>query len=222
MKAIQSEFPNIRILAFFWCSLFDNIVDIIDSSERMERLSKHHYGLLPAFLNGMLDAASEGVVIVDGNEPAYYYREAEQYFRAYHLMKQRALSLIAPENRQKYALQVQAGFALYMDLCFGLVPFEYAWGRIGHFLKPDERARWFEHNVYHALLTTDEYVWCYSERLDWWGTQEKAEWHKFVPQGAIEALKSAREKIEQGKPLGFSIREMLTQGQRRMEEAKGK
>ncbi len=222
IKAIQSEFPNIRILTFFWCSLFGDIVDITDPNERMERLSKHHYGLLPAFLNGMLDAANEQVIIVDGNEPAYYYRDPEQYFRAYHLMKQRALSLIAPENRRKYTSQVQAGFALYMDLYFGLVPFEYEWGRIGHFLKPEERTRWFEHNAYYALLTTDEYVWCYSERLDWWGTQEKAQWHKFIPQGAIEALKSARSKIEQGKPLGFSVREMLAEAQKRMEETKGK
>ncbi len=220
MKALQSEFPNLRLLTFFWGSLFGDIVDIPDPQERMERLSKHGYGLLPAFLNGMLDALNEQVIIVDGNEPAYYYREPEQYFRAYHLMKQRALSLIAPENRRKYALQVQAGFALYMDLYFGLVPFEIAWGRIGHFLSPEERARWFEHNAYYALLTTDEYVWCYSERMDWWGTQEKAAWHKFVPPFAAEALQSARSKVEQGRALGFSIREMLQEAQKRMEAAK--
>lgn len=222
MKALQKEFPNIRLLTFFWCSLFSDIVDIPDPKERMERLSRHHYGLLPAFLNGMLDAATGQVVIIDGNEPAYYYRESEQYFRAYHLMKQRALSLIAPENRRKYALQVQAGFALYPDLYFGLVPFEYAWGRIGHFLKPEERARWFEHNAYYALLTSDEYVWCYSERMDWWGTQEKAAWHNFVPEGAADALRSARQKVEQAKPLGFSVREMLAEAQKRADETKGK
>lgn len=220
MRAMQNEFPNLRLLTFFQISLFGDIVDIPDPQARMERLSKHHYGLLPAFLNGMLDAIGEQVVIVDGNEPAYYYREPEQYFRAYHLMRHRALSLVAPENRRKYAVHVQAGFALYMDLYFGLVPFEHAWGQIGHFLSPEERARWFEHNAYYALLTTDEYVWCYSERLDWWGTQEKAQWHKFVPPGAAEALQSARSKVEQGKPLGFDIRTMLAEAQKRMEAAK--
>ncbi len=215
MRAIQSEFPNVRILSFFAGGLFGDIVDIPNPKERMERLSKHSYGLLPAFLNGMLDAANEQVVIIDGNESAYYYREPEQYFRAYHLMKQRALSLIAPENRRKYALQVQAGFALYMDLYLGLVPFERAWGRIGHYLKPEERARWFEHNAYYALFVTDEYVWCYSERVDWWGTQRGAQWHNFVPPGAPEALQSARQKVEQGRALGFSIREMLEAAQKR-------
>lgn len=216
MKAMQGELPNLRLLTFFWCSLFGDIVDISDPKERMKRLSKHHYGLLPAFLNGMLDAAEPSIVIIDGNEPAYYYREPEQYFRAYHLMRQRALSLIAPENRHKYALQIQAGFALYMDFYFGLVPFELTWGRLSHYLTPEERARWFEHNVYHSLFATDEYVWCYSERMDWWGTQGKAQWHKFVPKGAEDAIKSARAKLEQGKPLGFSIREILEAAQKRM------
>ncbi|MGQ9487311.1 MAG: hypothetical protein ACUVTY_11825 [Armatimonadota bacterium] len=220
MNAIQREFPNIRILTFFWGSVFGDIVGIPDPKERMERLSKHGYGLLMAFLNGMLDVAKEGVIIVDGNEPAYYYREPEPYFRAYHLMKSRALSLIAPENRRKYAQQVQAGFALYMDLYFGTVSFEYAWGRIGHFLKPEERAKWFEHNAYHALFVTDEYVWCYNEKIDWWGTQEKAEWFKFVPPGAEEALKSAQAKVKQGKPLGFSVREMLAEAQKQADAVK--
>lgn len=214
MRALQRELPNLKLLTFFQCSLFGDIVDIPDPKERMERLSKHHYALLPAFLNGMLDAAEPTVTIIDGNEPAYYYTNPEQYLRAYHLMKQRALSLIAPENRGKYAFQVQAGFALYMDWCFGLWPPERR--ILGHFLSPEERARWFEHNVYYALNTTDEYVWCYSEKLDWWGTQEKAAWHKFVPQDAEEAIRSARRKLERSEPLGFSIREMLDDAQKRM------
>jgi len=33
-------------------------------------------------------------------------------------------------------------------------------------MTPEERAQWFEHNTYWALYTTDEYVWCYSERMN--------------------------------------------------------
>jgi PHD/YefM family antitoxin component YafN of YafNO toxin-antitoxin module len=218
MRALQSEFPNLRLLTFFQLSLFPDIVDIPDAAERMKRLSQHGYGLLPAFLNGMLDAVNEQVVIVDGNEPAYYYTDAEQYFRAYHLMKQRALTLIAPENRRKYVAQVQAGFALYMDQVFGLrqpKPERF----LSFYLTPDERARWFEHNVYWALYTTDEYVWCYSERVDWWGTQGKAPWHNFVPTGAVDAVRSARRKVEQGQPLGFSLRDMVQAATQRLREA---
>lgn len=218
IRAIQSEFPNARILTFFQISILPDIVDIPDPKERMERLSQHGYGLLPAFLNGILDAGNPNVIIIDGNEPAYYYRDRMDYLQAYHLMRQRALSLIAPENRRKYATQVQAGFALYMDYYFGLVPEEYEWGRLSHFLTPEERARWFEHNVYYALYTTDEYVWCYSERMDWWGTQKGAPWLGLIPQGAEEAIRSAKEKIEKGQPLGFTIKEMLDIAQSRMKK----
>lgn len=222
MRVIQDEFPNLRILTFFWGSILGDLVDVEDQKEVMTRLSKHGYGLLPAFLNGMLDAVSGKTIIIDGNEPAYYYRSPEQYFRAYHLMRQRALSIISPENREKYAIHVQAGFALYMDFYFGLVPFEVKWGRLSHYLTPQERAKWFEHNVYWALYTTDEYVWCYSERLDWWGTQEKAKWFKFVPEGAPEAIQSARRKLDESKPLGFDIRDMLQAAEQKMREKQAK
>lgn len=209
IRAIQSEFPNARILTFFQISIFPDIVDIPDPKERMEKLSQHGYGLLPAFLNGILDAANPNVIVIDGNEPAYYYRNPADYLRAYHLMRQRALSLVAPENRKKYTTQVQAGFALYMDFYFGLIPEEYQWGRLSHYLTQEERARWFEHNVYYALYTTDEYVWCYSERMDWWGTQKGAPWLGLIPQGADEAIRSAKAKLEKGQPLGFDIGKML-------------
>jgi len=203
IRAIQSEFPDVRILTFFQVSILPDIVDIPDPKERLEKLSQHTYGLLPAFLNGILDGGNPQMMVIDGNEPAYYYREQIDYLRAYHLMRQRALSLIASENRSKYASQVQAGFALYMDFYFGLIPQEYEWGLLSHYLTPEERARWFEHNVYQSLYTTDEYVWCYSERVDWWGTQNEASWLGLVPQGAEEAIRSAREKIEERATSGL-------------------
>ncbi len=208
LRALQGEFPDLRLLTFFQLSLFPDIVDIADREARAQRLSNHNYGLLPAFLNGMLDAIRGQTLIVDGNESAYYYQDAEQYFRAYHLMKQRALTLVAPENRRKYRLHVQAGFALYIDQLFALRqpnPERF----VSFFLLPEERARWLEHNAYWALYLTDEYVWCYSERMDWWGTQARSQWYNFVPSGAAEALQSARRKVELGQPLGFTVREML-------------
>lgn len=207
IQVVQKGLPGAKILTFFQMSLFGAIVDEPDPAARMRKLASEGYGLLPAFLNGMLDAAEPNVVIIDGNEPAYYYTSSEPYFRAYHLMRQRGLTLIAPENRRKYALQVQAGFALYVDYLYGLG----VWGERAvpaRGLTPEEKAKWFEHNVYHALYTTDEYVWCYSEKMNWWANQ--------VPPGAEEAIQSARQRIEQGKPLGFSIEETIEAVQKKM------
>lgn len=220
IQTLQRELPTMRLLTFFQLSLFRALIETPNAEERTHQLSQHHYALLPAFLNGMLDALKPTVTIIDGNEPAYYYSTQEQYLDAYHLMRNRALTLIAPENRRKYVAQVQAGYALYIDWCFGLWPPERR--IVGHFLAPEDQARWFEHNVYHALRTTDEYVWCYSEKVDWWGTQQKQEWFRKVPSGAEEAIRSAKQKVSLRQPLGFSIQGALQEAQKRMEAERGK
>ena len=68
-------------------------------------------------------------------------------------------------------------------------------------MTPEERAKWFEHNTYWALYTTDEYVWCYSERMNWWKDQ--------TPPGLEAAIVNARQKIAEGKPLGFDIEPLI-------------
>ena len=110
-------------------------------------------------------------------------------------MKQRSLTLVPPELRTKHAVNFQAGMALYMDQVLALR--QPAEKYLSTYLTPQERLRWFEHNVYYALTTSDEYVWCYSERMNWW--QNK------VPDGAEAAIRSARKKIADGQPLGFDI-----------------
>jgi hypothetical protein len=75
-----------------------------------------------------------------------------------------------------------------------------------------ERLTWWEHNVYWALRTADEYVWLYSEKMNWW-TDEG------LPQGMEQAIVSAREKIAAAKPLGFDLREMMATVEQRREAA---
>jgi hypothetical protein len=209
MMAIQSEMPAVRLMTFFHQSLFAALLDIPDIQKRQFQLSKQNWGLLSAFWNGALEAAAPGVRIIDGYELAYYHTAREPFFRAYHLMKQRSLALVPPELRAKHAVQFQAGMALYMDQVLALrQPTE---NFLSTYLTPQERLRWFEHNVYYALTTSDEYVWCYSERMNWW--QDK------VPDGAEAAIRSARKKIADGQPLGFDIADFIAAGQKKMNDA---
>ncbi|NUQ63178.1 MAG: hypothetical protein HUU20_11930 [Pirellulales bacterium] len=209
IEAIQSQLPEARVLTFFHQSLFDALLDMPDANERQLELSKQDWGLLSAFWNGALEAAAPGVRIIDGYEPAYYFTRREPFFRAYHLIRQRSLSLVPPELRAKHAVQFQAGMALYVNQVLALrqPPDKY----LSTYLAPQERLRWFEHNVYHALAASDEYVWCYSERMNWWQGQ--------IPDGAEAAVRSARKKIADGRPLGFDIAESIAEGQKKMNEA---
>jgi hypothetical protein len=124
-------------------------------------------------------------------------------------MKQASLTLVPSELRVKHAVNFQAGMALYVDQVLALR--QPAEKYLSTYLTPQERLRWFEHNVYYALTSSDEYVWCYSERMNWW--QDK------IPDGAEAAIRSARKKIADGQSLGFDIADFIAAGQKKMNEA---
>ncbi len=122
MAALQAELPNVRVLTFFHQSLFGDLLDNPDLQDRQQRLSQQHWGLLSAFWNGALEAAAPGARIIDGYELAYYMTNREQFFRAYHTIRQRSLGLVPEELRAKHAVNVQAGMALYVDQMLDLRP----------------------------------------------------------------------------------------------------
>jgi hypothetical protein len=199
MRAFEKPMPGATILTFFHLSRHDRFATLSEA-EREKKLADHSWGLMPDFFVGMLESASPKARFIDGNESAYYYTSSEQFFRAYHAIRQRALGLVPPELREKYERQVQAGQALYVDHLFALRQPDTG-KYISYRMTPEEQAKWFEHNTYWALYTTDEYVWCYSERMNWWTNQ--------VPAGLEAAIVSARQKIAEGKPLGFDIEPII-------------
>jgi hypothetical protein len=146
-------------------------------------------------------------------ENSYYYTSHEQYFRAYHAIHERARGLVPNELREKYARQVQAGQALYVDHNFALRQPDTG-KYLSYRMTPQEQATWFEHNAYWALYTADEYVWCYSERMNWWKHQ--------TPPGLEAALVSARQKIAEAKPLGFDLDTLLAEAAKRQTNALSK
>lgn len=194
IKAIQQELPKAQILTFFQLTFLGGELVPMDPPMRAKRLGPHHYGLLPAFLEGMLDAINPGVKIIDGNETAYYYTDRIGHFEAYHMIHERARALISPDRWDAYREHVDAGQALYMDQYFGLRQEKV----LGHVMTPEERPLWCEHNTYWSLYTTDRYVWCYSERMNWWTNTD-------IPPGCEDALRSARAKIANQQPLGIDL-----------------
>ena len=206
MRAITEHMPNAVLHTFFLLSLFPDVAAEPDPARRAEALSREGYGLLPAFVNGMLDAAPPGAIITDGNESSYYYTDSCSYYRAYHQIRQGALALVVPENVRKYQTQMQVSQALYVDQVFNL---RQGARLLSAVLSPEERARWFEQDVYYALATTDEYVWCYSERMSWWENRD-------LPPGLVEAIQSARGKIAQHEPLGFDVSDELKAAAKRL------
>jgi len=203
--ALQEHKPELRVLSFFQLGLFGHIVDEPDSKLRQEKLLKKWMPLLPAFCIGMLEGAAPGTILIDGNELAYYYESPHDFYRAYHLIRHRAQTLVPEKLRKKYNAQMQVGVALYIDQALGKRTVQ----TISKFMTGEQQLKFFEHNVYYALTTSDEYVWCYSERMNWWLPPEKADKDRVLPPGVEQALISARQKYQQGKPLGYDIKDMI-------------
>lgn len=206
MQAIQDGYPDIVILLTLGQSY------CLEASQRPGGLREDGYGLLPAFLNGMIEAAGPQVRLVDGNERAYGYLTARDYFRGLHDIRRRALALVPKELRRKYRARMGASMALYVNYVFAL--HDAPGGLPTYYLTPEERLRLFEQNVYYALKTADEYVWCYSEGLSWW---EKG-YPRPTPEGALDAIRSAQAKIRQRQPLRIDMASRIASARSKMKE----
>jgi len=211
MRVVESVKPDITILHYYLMTAFSGYYGVRETpgGDTPELLKDSGYALYLGFINGLLDAAGPEVVFVNGNEGAYYYGGREAYDEAYVQMKQERLYLIAPENREKYRRQVQAGSSIYIQGTLGMR--NYSIQALGAFMPPEERLKLLEHRTYQALRTSDEYVWCYadSKGINMWE-------HRF-PAGTAEAIASAKRKIEAGAPLGFP-EEPFVEAKRKQQE----
>jgi hypothetical protein len=169
MSAVAEEFPDITLFCYFANSVQPN----------------EGYGLLPAFLDGWLDAAPASVTIVDGCESAYCYKTATQYLEAAVKMKGDCQRYVSPENRAKYRAQMQVSFGIYLDAYAN--PPTSPWHVPG-------KTEGLCANVTTAGRVADEYVWVYGEKSRWWPTPT---WNEALP-GSEAVLAFARD------PLGYA------------------
>ena len=198
ISRLQEEFPGLAIHTFFLNSGLPDVLAEPDPAKREDALKgTQFYGLLPAFLNGMLDAADSGTVIHDGNECSYYYTNPLHYYHGYHHIRHTALALIDPPLHNKYRSHVRCAQAIFgANLC-NLRPFRTT----STHMTPKERAKFVEHNVYWALKSSDRYVWFFSAYMDWWSGD--------VPAYLARAVQSARDKVATGKPLDFDLEPIM-------------
>ncbi|HPD14226.1 MAG TPA: hypothetical protein PLE19_04720 [Planctomycetota bacterium] len=191
MAAVAAEFPD----AVLFCYFMNVVASTATGRANPNRLlASHGYGLLPAFVDGWLDAAPPTVTFVDGCEMAYLYNSVGQYLEAALLIKGACQELVSPENRAKYRAQVQAGFGLYLDAYWN--PPTSPWHVDGLGGSRVDRLR---ANARTALRVADEYVWVYGEQFRWWPTPnqrvKEETWPEALP-GCEAALRFARDPLD--------------------------
>jgi len=199
MSALQTHVSQPKILVFQLGHYIWQAALAATEPERQAALEVHIYGLLPAFMNGLIDVANDGVQIIDGNEAAYWYDEQQDYLDGADFIRGPSRNLMAPESRASYDSIIRVGQAIYMD--YVMAANDSTAGDIPHSMSPEARLRYAEHNTYWALRTTDEYAWFYSERMNWWTGD--------IPAGLENAVRSARYKARTGADLGFDIADDL-------------
>lgn len=154
-----------------------NAIQQVQEEYKRLQYERLDFGLLPDFLDGMVEGATGNTEFVDGYELAYGYRTDEEY------AKGRA-DMLASVKRSSIpdacAKRLRVGFAVYMD---------QGWPTLGWHVDDPEKNRLspleFEFCLNRAMAHSDKYVWSYSEQPNWW-TGDK------LPKGYADALKQSR------------------------------
>jgi len=208
MRAMQGEMPDVRLLMFYQYKMFYGISHSTDPAARTKAISGYSYGLMLPFLNGMLEAAGPQVQLIEGNEPSYYYTDPAQFYQAYWEIRQGARINVPDALKAKFDRQERAANALYVDHLFAM----RSRPNVSTGMTPQERAQWFEQNVYYGLKTSDEYVWLYSEKMNWWTNTD-------VPPGLEDSIISAKTKLAAGRDLGFNLETVFKTAQAKLDQS---
>jgi hypothetical protein len=185
MKAIAGEYPAMTI---FFYRMFSDLLRFQD--RQGANLQTHHFGLLPAFIDGWCDAMPGTITLIDGNEVAYHYQKADQYAVAFARLKKQASRFVSPENRSRFARQLAISHGVYLDARLPASPIAFD-------LQGMSPAANLFAFTSAAFDFTDGFIWIYGEKGSFWPSQNKSQppWtNKF--QGIETALLAATEPAE--------------------------
>lgn len=166
IKAINSVSPNIHILLTFGYQI---------SNYQNQPLESSAYGLVPAFLDGMLETAESNSMVFDGWEYSYGYKTESEFQEAFNSIKTNFLDIT--KVRDSFLKHYKASFGLWVDHGHSFDQGNFT----KNYFTPEE----FESSVKLALKYSDRYVWIWSESIGWWKGK--------MPKSYIDALKKARE-----------------------------
>jgi hypothetical protein len=200
LQAVAAEYPDITLYSYFMNIACKPACGHADPRRVLRTLG---YGLLPAFIDGWLDAAPPAATFVDGCEMAYLFSDEKQYLEAAVAIKGACQDLVSPENRARYRAQVQVSFGIYLDAYWN--PRDSEWGRWYVPGQQEPRTDSLRRNVTAALHCADEYVWIYGEKFRWWPTPNRRVWEKTWPEalpGIERILGLARN------PISYSRKEL--------------
>jgi hypothetical protein len=176
MRGLQEGLPGLTVFLTFGYSLpWSQVSD--------GALADCSYGLLAPFLDGMFEAAGEGVRIVDGYQLSYAMTNPDVFALSRDTMENGVLPIVA--DRERYRKVASLGFGIWLD-CDWRTTGWYTYDPQKNFRTPES----FEESVRRALEVSDRYVWIYTEVPRWWTATGKP---TKLPKAYDAALRRARE-----------------------------
>ena len=160
------------------------------------------YALMKPFLDGMLEAAGPQVTLIDGNEATYWSAKNDVFtWWTKQIKEEYPKDRIPSELVAKYKKQYQAASAsvsnTFYNVPYGQDPFNFDYG-----FTPDFQAKWVRNTMYNHLLTSDEYVWAYSQGdVDWW---KKPTFKN--KQELVDGINEAKTKLAAGQSIGTTMK----------------
>lgn len=168
MRALNRAYPGITVLYTYGMTMGSQRGAAFDGS-------RHGYGLMIPFIEGMIRAADEHTVLVDAFEGSYQYKNETEFLAAYQLIK--GYTRDFARDPRRYAQKMQAGFGLWLDHNCGSGQGLQPGGCSAGFTPAS-----FSSSVDMALRYSDRYVWVYSQSVNWFtGEGMPPDWATVLP-----------------------------------------
>ena len=154
VRALQSE---VETLNLFWLDFVSETY--VNVSIWEQNPTENGYALLRAFAEGMLAGADDATRLTDGLELGYWFKSSLAYPAYYEAASVDVLDFVTEEYKERYQSKVDLAYATFLDCYFVVPKMAEKFPTCDQGLSETDQAKWLEHNVYNALLHSDEYVW---------------------------------------------------------------
>lgn len=166
IQAIESELPAPYLLCLLGPSF---------------SLIEELHGLLMAFYDGMLEAASDGTVFSDGAEQVYGKKDRKGFVELRKQVMEEAAETSAVPDR--YRRHVRLAPAVWIDYWSHEKGWHSQQTQLNYYT-PQE----FEDTCVWALEAADDYAWVYSQKPNWYQPD--------MPQSYVQALLRSKERAQ--------------------------
>ncbi|MEO8962608.1 MAG: hypothetical protein ABI325_12045 [Ginsengibacter sp.] len=194
IQALQTDKPDVKILCFW-------LLGLVDMQAKILPIAETGMALYPFFIEGMLEGKNKTSEIIDGNESSYWYQKPEDFIMAGEHLRENGSQLITNSLQPEFK-NISLAQSVYFDGLYARLP------RFDKGFNKETKERWLTCNLYNAYKTTDEYVWFYSEDINWWKNKVDSGVAKLVIEvkNKIKAEKSNSGIRVKGKNIGLDFK----------------